>query len=139
MNTSFLIGRIRSNFSIQTIPASISRTPQEVNSEGYWYRSFEYALDRESGLDSVEDLLLGPFIDAYFKVKGNGKQVQDQVREWLRVFSVHLTEAGLGHVSGAETCKAETNETRQSSNSRYGMTLCSTGSSPSFCKEGDLS
>jgi len=43
--------------------------------------------------------LLGPFIDAYFKVNGNGKKAQDQVREWLHIFSGHLTEAGLGHVS----------------------------------------
>ena len=43
--------------------------------------------------------MLGPFIDAYFKVNGNEKKVQNLVREWLRVFSTHLTEAGLGHVS----------------------------------------
>jgi predicted glycogen debranching enzyme len=41
--------------------------------------------------------LLGPFIDAYLKV--NGEKAQIQVREWLQVFSGHLTEAGLGHVS----------------------------------------
>jgi predicted glycogen debranching enzyme len=41
--------------------------------------------------------LLGPFIDAYLKV--NGEKAQVQVREWLQVFSGHLTEAGLGHVS----------------------------------------
>jgi len=28
----------------------------ELNSEGYWYKNFEYALERERGLDSVEDL-----------------------------------------------------------------------------------
>jgi len=41
--------------------------------------------------------LLGPFIDAYLKI--NGKKAQVQVREWLQVFSGHLTDAGLGHVS----------------------------------------
>jgi glycogen debranching enzyme len=41
--------------------------------------------------------LLGPFIDAYLKV--NGKKAQFQVQQWLQVFSGHLTEAGLGHVS----------------------------------------
>jgi predicted glycogen debranching enzyme len=41
--------------------------------------------------------LLGPFIDAYFKV--NGKKAQLQVRDWLQVLSGHLKEAGLGHVS----------------------------------------
>jgi glycogen debranching enzyme len=41
--------------------------------------------------------LLGPFIDVYLKV--NGKKAQMQVREWLQVFSGHLAEAGLGHVS----------------------------------------
>ena len=30
---------------------------------------------------------------------GSGKKVQDQVREWLRVFSTHLSEAGLAHIS----------------------------------------
>jgi predicted glycogen debranching enzyme len=43
--------------------------------------------------------LLGPFIDAYSKVNGNGQEVQDQVHEWLQTFSGHLREAGLGHVS----------------------------------------
>jgi predicted glycogen debranching enzyme len=43
--------------------------------------------------------LLGPFIDAYFKVNGDGDKAQHRVCEWLRVFSGHLTEAGLGHVS----------------------------------------
>jgi predicted glycogen debranching enzyme len=41
--------------------------------------------------------LLGPFIDAYLKV--NNKKALAHVREWLQVFSGHLTEAGLGHVS----------------------------------------
>ena len=41
--------------------------------------------------------LLGPFIDAYLKI--NGKKAQVQVREWLQVFSGHLTDAVLGHVS----------------------------------------
>src|SRR6266566_6742759 len=29
---------------------------EEVSSQGYWYKNFEYALERERGLDSVEDL-----------------------------------------------------------------------------------
>jgi predicted glycogen debranching enzyme len=41
--------------------------------------------------------LLGPYIDAYLKV--HGKEAECGVREWLQVFSAHLTEAGLGHVS----------------------------------------
>jgi predicted glycogen debranching enzyme len=32
----------------------------EMDSRGYWYRNFEYALERERGLDSVEDLF-NPF------------------------------------------------------------------------------
>lgn len=28
----------------------------EVNTEGYWYRNFEYSVERERGLDSTEDL-----------------------------------------------------------------------------------
>jgi predicted glycogen debranching enzyme len=43
--------------------------------------------------------LLGPFIDAYFKVYGRGMETQDQVRNRLRGMSAHLSEAGLGHVS----------------------------------------
>jgi glycogen debranching enzyme len=39
--------------------------------------------------------LLGPFIDAYLKINGE----KAQVHEWLEVFSGHLTQAGLGHVS----------------------------------------
>jgi len=41
--------------------------------------------------------LLGPFIDAYLKVHGDTGHAQ--VREWLQLFSAHLTQAGLGHVS----------------------------------------
>jgi predicted glycogen debranching enzyme len=43
--------------------------------------------------------LLGPFIDAYFKVHGTGKKTLAQVRQWLQIFSGHLTEAGVGQVS----------------------------------------
>jgi len=43
--------------------------------------------------------MLGPFIDAYFKAYGNGKQTRDHVQKGLRVISAHLSEAGLGHVS----------------------------------------
>src|SRR5919109_1693439 len=32
----------------------------ELNSQGYWYRNFEYAVERERGLDCVEDLF-NPF------------------------------------------------------------------------------
>jgi predicted glycogen debranching enzyme len=45
--------------------------------------------------------LLGPFIDAYIKVNGNGTktQAQAQVRAWLQAFSGHFTEACVGQVS----------------------------------------
>ncbi len=43
--------------------------------------------------------LLGPFIDSYLKVNGNGQNAKNHVREWLEVFSTHLSEAGLGQVS----------------------------------------
>jgi predicted glycogen debranching enzyme len=43
--------------------------------------------------------LLGPFIDAYFRVNGKGAKPQKQVRKWLQVLSTHVTEAGLGHIS----------------------------------------
>jgi predicted glycogen debranching enzyme len=43
--------------------------------------------------------LLGPFIDAYIKVNGNGTKTQAQVRAWLQAFSGHFTEACVGQVS----------------------------------------
>src|SRR5215467_11869002 len=33
----------------------------ELNSQGYWYRNFEYAVERERGLDCIEDLF-NPFM-----------------------------------------------------------------------------
>jgi glycogen debranching enzyme len=43
--------------------------------------------------------LLGPFVDAYFKVNGRSRRTRQQVREWLATFSNHLKEAGLGQIS----------------------------------------
>jgi predicted glycogen debranching enzyme len=43
--------------------------------------------------------LLGPFIDAYFKVNGKAKAVRDRIRKLLEVLSTHLNDAGLGHIS----------------------------------------
>jgi predicted glycogen debranching enzyme len=40
----------------------------EVNAQGYWYRNFEYAVERERGLDCVEDLF-NPFT-LRFELKG---------------------------------------------------------------------
>jgi len=43
--------------------------------------------------------LLGPFIDACFKVNGEKRKTQNQVRQGRESFSTHLHEAGLGQVS----------------------------------------
>jgi predicted glycogen debranching enzyme len=75
-----------------------SLSPQDSRYRGR-YEGDSVARDSAYHQGPVWAWLLGPFIDAYFNVNGNGKKVQDQVREWLRVFSTHLTEAGLGHVS----------------------------------------
>ena len=75
-----------------------SLSPWDSRYSGH-YEGDSVARDGSYHQGPVWAWLLGPFIDAYFKVNGNEKKVQDQVREWLRVFSTHLTEAGLGHVS----------------------------------------
>ncbi len=43
--------------------------------------------------------LLGPFITAYIKVNGEGKEARRQARAWLSPLESHLAEAGLGHIS----------------------------------------
>jgi predicted glycogen debranching enzyme len=65
----------------------------------YRGRYFGNSIARDSSYHQgpVWAWLLGPFIDAYLKV--NGKNAELQVREWLQVFSDHLMEGGLGHVS----------------------------------------
>ena len=75
-----------------------SLSPADSRYRGH-YKGDSVARDSSYHQGPVWAWLLGPFIDAYFKVNDNGKKVQDQVREWLHIFSGHLTEAGLGHVS----------------------------------------
>ena len=75
-----------------------SLSPADSRYRGH-YKGDSVARDSSYHQGPVWAWLLGPFIDAYFKVNGNGKKAQDQVREWLHIFSGHLTEAGLGHVS----------------------------------------
>jgi len=43
--------------------------------------------------------LLGPFITAYIKVNGGSEKARRQAQTWLSPLELHLTEAGLGHVS----------------------------------------
>jgi glycogen debranching enzyme len=43
--------------------------------------------------------LLGAFIEAYLRIHRNSRPALDSVRIWLRNWSVHLTEAGLGTIS----------------------------------------
>jgi predicted glycogen debranching enzyme len=75
-----------------------SLSPANSRYRGH-YEGDSFARDSSYHQGPVWAWLLGPFVDAYFKVNGNRKKVQDQVRTWLQVFSSHLTEAGLGHVS----------------------------------------
>ena len=63
------------------------------------YQGDSFARDSSYHQGPVWGWLLGPFIDAYFKVNGSSQQVRDRVREWLGAFSTHLNEACLGHVS----------------------------------------
>jgi predicted glycogen debranching enzyme len=75
-----------------------SLSPSDSRYRGH-YQGNPVARDGSYHQGTVWAWLLGPFFDAYFKVNGNGKKVQDQVRTWLQAFSSHLTEAGVGHVS----------------------------------------
>jgi predicted glycogen debranching enzyme len=43
--------------------------------------------------------LMGPFITAYLKVWGEGREAREQVIEWLEPFRKHLRVAGLGSIS----------------------------------------
>ena len=43
--------------------------------------------------------LLGPFITAYVKVNGGSDDARRQASEWLSALRVHLSDAGLGHIS----------------------------------------
>jgi glycogen debranching enzyme len=63
------------------------------------YQGDSFARDSSYHQGPVWGWLLGPFIDAYFKVNGSSQQVRDRVREWLGAFSTHLNEACLGNVS----------------------------------------
>lgn len=37
-------------------PLHLAHAPAEIDSRGFWYRNFEYAMEQERGLDFVEDL-----------------------------------------------------------------------------------
>ena len=41
-------------------PLYFAHDADEVDSQGYWYRNFEYTVERERGLDCIEDLF-NPF------------------------------------------------------------------------------
>ncbi len=43
--------------------------------------------------------LLGPFLSAYLRVRGNRPDAREQAAQWLRAFEPHLEDAGLGQVS----------------------------------------
>jgi predicted glycogen debranching enzyme len=75
-----------------------SLSPSDSRYRGH-YEGDSVARDGAYHQGTVWPWLFGPFVDAYVKVNGNEKAVQDQVRTWLQPFVSHLTEAGLGHVS----------------------------------------
>ena len=75
-----------------------SLSPADTRYRGS-YQGDSFARDSSYHQGPVWGWLLGPFIDAYFKVNGSSQQVRDRVREWLGAFSTHLNEACLGHVS----------------------------------------
>jgi predicted glycogen debranching enzyme len=75
-----------------------SLSPSDSRYRGH-YKGDSTARDSSYHQGPVWAWLLGPFVDAYLKVNGNGRKVQAQVRTWLQTFCSHLTEAGLGHVS----------------------------------------
>ena len=62
------------------------------------YEGDSFARDSSYHQGPVWPWLLGPFIDADFKVNGRRK-AQDRLRACLEALSGHLTEAGLGHIS----------------------------------------
>ncbi len=43
--------------------------------------------------------LMGPYITAYLNVHEHSPQAQQQVLTWLKAFSMHLNEAGVGQIS----------------------------------------
>jgi predicted glycogen debranching enzyme len=43
--------------------------------------------------------LMGPFLSAYLRVRGQGPEARAQAARWLRLFEAHLEDAGLGQVS----------------------------------------
>jgi predicted glycogen debranching enzyme len=55
--------------------------------------------DRSYHQGTVWAWLMGPFIEAYMKVNGGGRDAVEQARRWLAAFEGHLREAGLGSVS----------------------------------------
>jgi len=62
------------------------------------YEGDSFARDSSYHQGPVWPWLLGPFIDADFKVNGPRK-AQDRLRACLEALSGHLTEAGIGHIS----------------------------------------
>jgi len=55
--------------------------------------------DRAYHQGTVWAWLIGPFIEAYLKVKGNSPSALAQARSWLEGFDEHLNRAGLGFIS----------------------------------------
>lgn len=43
--------------------------------------------------------LLGPFITAYIRVNGESEAARNQAEKWLEPLLLHLSSAGLGHIS----------------------------------------
>ena len=63
------------------------------------YIGSPFARDSAYHQGTVWGWLIGPFVDAYRKVKGRSKKTEKRVAEILSGFESHITEAGIGQIS----------------------------------------
>ena len=63
------------------------------------YEGSPFARDSAYHQGTVWAWLIGPFVDAYRKVRGSDKEREEKVGEILSGFESHLTEAGIGQIS----------------------------------------
>jgi predicted glycogen debranching enzyme len=75
-----------------------SLSPSDLQYRGH-YTGAPAERDGAYHQGTVWPWLLGPFITAYIKVNGASQAARMQGGEWLKPLEVHLSDAGLGHVS----------------------------------------
>jgi predicted glycogen debranching enzyme len=103
--THSMLGKVRARGVVKAVerdlftPYGLRSLPPADSRYRRHYEGDSFARDSSYHQGPIWAWLLGPFVDAYFKVNGKGKKSQDQVFAWLQAFSGHLTEAGVGHVS----------------------------------------